>query len=75
MYPPIKIDEVYVLQHYSDMFETGNFEERMSVEPCQKEIQTNFYHYSNITSDNIKCLSFHGHSLNLIELLETSTAR
>lgn len=69
------IDEVYVLQHFSDMFETGNFEDRMAVEICQNPIHTSFFHYENVTSSNIKCLSFHGHATQLSELLEKSSSR
>lgn len=28
------IDQVYVLQHFKDMFSSGNFEDRMKVEAC-----------------------------------------
>lgn len=54
------------------MFETGNFEERMSIEDCEKEIATSFFYYDNITSNNIRCLSFHGHVANLKKILKTS---
>lgn len=71
----VVIDEVYVLQHFKDMFETGNFEERLAVEDCQHEIQTNFFHYKNMTSKNMRCLSFHGDTSLLTRILKTSKAR
>lgn len=71
----VVIDEVYVLQHFEDMFKTGNFEERLAVDNCQNEIETNFFFYKNVTSKNMRCLSFHGHTSLLTRILETSKAR
>ncbi|CAH0550446.1 unnamed protein product [Brassicogethes aeneus] len=68
------IEETYILQHFEDMFESGNFEDRMEVEKCTKDYKPLFFHYSNITSNNVKCLSFHGSSTNLIKLFNESTA-
>lgn len=69
------IDEVYVLQHFEDMFKTGNFEDRLAVEDCQNEMQTNFFFYDNLTSNHMHCLSFHGHTSLLTRVLETTNAR
>lgn len=69
------IDEVYVLQHFEDMFKTGNFENRIAIEDCQDEIQTNFLFYNNITSNSMRCLSFHGHATLLTKILENTSAR
>lgn len=69
------VDEVYVLQHFEDMFKTGNFEDRLAVEDCQNEIQTNFFYFDNVTSENMYCLSFHGHTSLLTKILETTSAR
>lgn len=66
---------MFVLQHFDDMFETNNFEERMSIEPCTKKIETNFFNYSNMTSNNIKCLSLHGHMSQLTDILKKSNSR
>lgn len=70
----VVIDEVYVLQHFEDMFETGNFEDKMSIEDCQTKIQTNFFYYNNITAHRMNCLSFHGPASLLAGILETTDA-
>lgn len=64
-----------MLKHFDDMFETGNFEERMAVTDCKSNDKVNFFHYTNLTSDNVKCLSFHGHTSQLKDLLLKSKAR
>lgn len=74
-YSKIKIDEVYILQHFEDMFETGNFEDRMSIENCHEEPNPMFYYCDNMTSINIQCLSYHGPATKLTELLAKSQAR
>ncbi|RZC35369.1 GDP-fucose protein O-fucosyltransferase 2, partial [Asbolus verrucosus] len=71
----IVIDEVYILQHFEDMFETGNFEDRMKLEKCTKNYQINYFFYKNITSHNVKCLSYHGPATKLSKLLEKSPAK
>lgn len=71
----VLIDDVYVLQHFEDMFKTGNFEDRLAVENCQSEIQTNFFFYKNMTAKNMYCLSFHGHTSLLSRILEKTAAR
>lgn len=71
----VLIDEVYVLQHFQDMFKTGNFEDRLAIEDCQNEIQTNFFFYNNLTSKSIRCLSFHGHTTLLSKILKATRAK
>ncbi|GLV36279.1 O-fucosyltransferase 2 [Carabus blaptoides fortunei] len=73
-YEQLIIDEVFILQNFEDMFETGNFEDKMAVEECTENETVNFYKYDNLTSNNIRCLSFHGHASQLISLLEKSTS-
>lgn len=76
IYTKIAIDDVYVLQHFEDMFDTGNFEERMQIEKCHNnKHDPSYFFYSNITSNNIKCLSFHGHASQLADILKTSSAK
>lgn len=71
----VKIEEVYVLQHFPDMFETNKFEDKMSVGECNVRPDTKFFHYKNLTSDNIQCLSFHGFTSQLEIIIEESSAR
>ncbi|KAH1007647.1 hypothetical protein HUJ04_004855 [Dendroctonus ponderosae] len=69
------LDEVYVLQHFEDMFESGNFEEKWLIEKCQKPPKMKFFYYANITASNIKCLSFHGPATKLAELFKLEKSR
>ncbi|EFA07652.2 GDP-fucose protein O-fucosyltransferase 2 [Tribolium castaneum] len=71
----VKIDEVYVLQHFKDMFETGNFKDRMQIEQCAQKYQINYFFYKNVTSNNVKCLSYHGPATKLSQLLLKSSAK
>lgn len=57
------------------MFETGNFEDKMEVAECNNDYTVNFFDYNNITFNNIKCLSFHGHISDLQHILKTFNAR
>lgn len=74
LYSEVNIEETYVLQHFKDMFETGNFEERMAIEDCQDKIKKSFFN-NRLISSNVKCLSFHGHVSQLTEILEKSTSK
>lgn len=74
-YEQLIIDEVFILQNFEDMFKTGNFEDKMAVEECTENDFVNFYEYDNLTSNNIRCLSFHGHASQLISILEKSTSK
>ncbi|XP_019753311.2 uncharacterized protein LOC109532735 isoform X1 [Dendroctonus ponderosae] len=69
------LDEVYVLQHFEDMFESGNFEEKWLIEKCQKPPKMKFFYYANITASNVKCLSFHGPATKLAELFKLEKSR
>lgn len=69
------IDEVYTLQHFDDMFETGNFEDRMKIEKCQKRNDVTFSFYDNVTSSNFHCLSYHGPATKLVDLFLNTSAR
>lgn len=69
------IDETYVLQNFETMFETGVFEDKIAIELCSQMPLVNFYEYSNLTSSNIKCLSFHGPAAQLANILKNSSAR
>lgn len=74
-YGYVRIEDVYVLQHYEDMFSSGKFEEKMNISSCVKEPTTNFYYYQNVTSNNIRCLSFHGHTSQLTKILKETNAQ
>lgn len=74
LYSDVSIEEVYTLQHFKDMFETGNFEERMAIEDCQGKIKKSFFN-NRLISNNIKCLSFHGHVSQLTEILKKSSSK
>ncbi|XP_066257171.1 GDP-fucose protein O-fucosyltransferase 2 [Euwallacea similis] len=69
------IDTVYVLQHFEEMFKSGNFEDKWEIEKCQKLPKLRFFYYTNITSYNVQCLSFHGPSTKLIEVFKQDQAR
>ncbi|KAJ8925279.1 hypothetical protein NQ315_009107 [Exocentrus adspersus] len=70
----VLIDEVYTLQHFEDMFETGNFEDRMKIDECQRRSEVTFFFYDNITSHNFYCLSYHGPATKLTDLFLNTSA-
>ncbi|XP_072379841.1 GDP-fucose protein O-fucosyltransferase 2-like [Diabrotica undecimpunctata] len=74
-YTKVVIDEVYNLQHFEDMFETGNFEERMNIEKCQRTYDKTYLFYKNITAKDVKCLSYHGPATKLTELFVNTSAK
>lgn len=74
-YSKVVIDEVYNLQHFEDMFETGNFEDRMEIAPCQKKDDNTYFFYKNVTGATVRCLSYHGPATKLTELLRNTTAK
>ncbi|KAG5893239.1 hypothetical protein JTB14_013401 [Gonioctena quinquepunctata] len=74
-YSKVIIDEVYTLQHFKDMFETGNFEERMTLEKCTRKEEPSFFFYKNITAKHSQCLSYHGPATKLTELFLSSPAK
>ncbi|CAH1991284.1 unnamed protein product [Acanthoscelides obtectus] len=72
-YSRVTIDEVYTLQHFEDMFETGNFEDRMELKnKCKEDLS--FFLYSNITANKYYCLSYHGPATKLSQLFLNTTA-
>ncbi|CAG9821026.1 unnamed protein product [Phaedon cochleariae] len=74
-YSKLKIDEVYTLQHFENMFETGNFEDRMKIEKCLNKPDLTFFFYDNITAKHAQCLSYHGPATKLTELFLNNTAK
>nr|CAI5848334.1 unnamed protein product [Callosobruchus analis] len=73
-YSRVTVDEVYTLQHFEDMFETGNFEDKMQIERCKKKQHLSFFFYNNITTNNHHCLSYHGPATKLAHLFLNTTA-
>ncbi|KAL0275181.1 UNVERIFIED_CONTAM: hypothetical protein PYX00_003123 [Menopon gallinae] len=78
------IDQVYVLQHFEDTFTSGNFEDRMKIEPCLAKIRYRragdayegyFWDFRNVTSKKVDCLSYHGPAVKLADVLKMSEAR
>ncbi|KAL1512523.1 hypothetical protein ABEB36_002104 [Hypothenemus hampei] len=74
-YTKLLIHTVYILQHFEDMFKSGRFEDKWNIEKCQRPPKLRFFHYANITSKNIQCLSFHGPSTKLIEIFKQDESR
>lgn len=74
-YTKCVIDKVYILQHFEDMFESGHFEEKWSIEKCRKPPKLRFFYHTNITSNNVQCLSFHGPASKLAEIFEQDPSR
>ncbi|XP_067003331.1 GDP-fucose protein O-fucosyltransferase 2 [Anabrus simplex] len=80
-----EIDEVYVLQHYKDDWESGKWEEKYGIEPCNEKLPYSatpdgsytgrFWGYNNFTAKQVRCLSFHGHVSQLKGLLKKTKAR
>ncbi|KAK6626711.1 hypothetical protein RUM44_009187 [Polyplax serrata] len=79
-----QIEQVYILQHFKDTFTSGNFEDRMALEPCQEELPYestpngflgHFWNYPNLTAKNVDCLSFHGPATQLIDILKKTEAK
>lgn len=67
----IQLDCMYILQNDEEMFKTGKFEDKNEVTDCildslqfyksKQHIYTSpFWGYRNITTQNVKCLKFHG---------------
>lgn len=72
----VEIDEVYILRHFHDMFETGKFINKMEIKPCDLDFeQVTYFHYTNISSKSVQCLYFHGPASYLMEFLATSSAK
>ncbi|XP_029663960.1 GDP-fucose protein O-fucosyltransferase 2 isoform X1 [Formica exsecta] len=67
----IQLDCMYILQNDEEMFKTGKFEDKNEVTDCildslqfyksKQHVYTSpFWGYRNITTQNVKCLKFHG---------------
>ncbi|XP_060536544.1 GDP-fucose protein O-fucosyltransferase 2 [Cylas formicarius] len=69
------IDNVYILQHFDDMFETGKFVDKLEIQKCQNPPKVRYFYYNNMTSTNVKCLSFHGPASQLIQLLQNTSSK
>lgn len=79
------IEEVYVLQHYKDMWDEGReWKDRWDVERCADSIPYTkvgkvfkgpFWTYDNVTAQKVACLSFQGHASLLKDLLKTNKAK
>ncbi|KAJ8963340.1 hypothetical protein NQ318_018812, partial [Aromia moschata] len=74
-YSEVVIEEVYTLQHFEDMFETGNFEDRFKIDQCRSDYAISFFHYENITGRDFYCLSYHGPATKLEEIFLNTTAQ
>lgn len=74
-YSKVIIDEVYTLQHFEDMFETGNFEEKMKITKCQQKNHHTFFFYNNITSNVDYCILYSGAVTKLKELFINTEAK
>ncbi|XP_075217379.1 O-fucosyltransferase 2 [Lycorma delicatula] len=81
------IDFVFVLQHISTNFEqVSEWKDGWSIEPCHKETSINYKKYENIfkikvlgynnvTAKEIECVSFHGESNLLAEIVKNYKSR
>lgn len=80
------IDEVYILQHYKDMWDEGKeWQDRWQVDKCVdknlpytkagKVIKGPFWSFSNITAQKVVCASFQGRASLLKDLLNSSKAK
>ncbi|CAG9856545.1 unnamed protein product [Phyllotreta striolata] len=74
-YSKVEIEEVYTLQHFEDMFETGNFQDKMQLDNCNKDYHYSYFSYKNVTSKNTRCLSYHGPATKLSEIFSNSSAK
>lgn len=68
----IEISEVYVLQQFEAMFESGVFVDKFEETACSRTDLDNYHflEYYNITEKTITCLNFQGSASLLIEVLE-----
>lgn len=57
------------------MFKSGVFKDKYALESCNKPMHISYFYYSNVTSNNISCLSFHGPTSQLIQMLKDSSAK
>lgn len=68
----VNIDEVYRLQHFESMMESGMFIDKYEEIACPRNNHENnhYLEYFNITENTITCLNFQGSSLLLIDVLK-----
>lgn len=68
----LQISEVYVLQHFETMFESGVFVDKFEETACSLNEYDNYHflEYYNITEKTITCLNFQGSASLLIQVLE-----
>lgn len=67
----IKINRVFKLQHFEEMFESGVFVDKFEIDKCRsKSVQRNYYlGYRNLTSSQFDCMSFQGSAMLLERVL------
>lgn len=70
--PIVDITEVYVLQQFETMFESGVFVDKFEETACTRNEYDNYHflEYYNITERTITCLSFQGSASLLVDVLE-----
>lgn len=68
----VELGEVYVLQQYEAMFESGIFIDKYEETSCSRNEYGNyhFFEFFNITEKTITCLNFQGSASLLINVLE-----
>lgn len=68
----VDINEVYVLQQFEAMFESGIFVDKFEETACARNEYDNYHflEYYNITEKTITCLNFQGGASLLIQVLE-----
>lgn len=73
----VEIGEVYLLQHFEAMFETGVFVDKFEETICSRTDNDNYHflEYYNITEKTITCLNFQGSASLLFEVLEAFKER
>ncbi|XP_012226759.1 GDP-fucose protein O-fucosyltransferase 2 [Linepithema humile] len=82
----IQLDCLYVLQNDEEMFRTGRFEDKNEVVDCnhdslryyklEQHLYTGpFWGYHNITTQDVKCITFHGMASDLYQNLKPTQYR
>lgn len=68
----VNINEVYVLQQFEAMFESGIFIDKFEETACTRNEYDNYHflEYYNITERTITCLNFQGSASLLVKVLE-----
>lgn len=71
------IDEVFILKHFEEMFETGNFQDKYEyTNDCKEKTELNdLWGYSNVTFGTVKCLKFQGTTSLLKNIIKDSKAK